>query len=107
MQFPGRQERLTVALPRPAHQGIRERFNACQGHHYYAGLEPIKEPVALDQTGVDTLIGASMDSKLVLARGVIRPALFVPDPIVAEAKTHPSGKIIIGGQPDFPDSFER
>jgi spermidine synthase len=65
------------------------------------------DPAAMSPAEVDARIAARMNSRPVLATGVMWPALFAPDPILAEAEAHPLGRVITDGKPDFPDSFER
>lgn len=72
-----------------------------------AGAGPIQNPALLTPAEVDALIASRMDSEPIMATGAMWPALFGPDPIVAEAETHVLGRVITDGQPDFPDSFER
>ncbi|MFH2115333.1 MAG: hypothetical protein ABIJ86_12590 [Spirochaetota bacterium] len=67
----------------------------------------IKDPAVMSPAEVDALIAARMDSVPVMATGAMWPALFAPDPIVAEAEAHLLGRVITDRQPDFPDRFER
>lgn len=71
------------------------------------GRQTIYDPATLNPAEVDARIAARMDSVPLLANGALWPALFAPDPLVAEAESHPLGRVITDGQPDFPDSFER
>jgi spermidine synthase len=71
------------------------------------GTERILDPAGLDPAAVDAAIAARMDSAPALTTGALWPALFAPDPIVAEAEAHSLARVITDGQPDFPDSFER
>ena len=65
------------------------------------------DPAAMSPAEVDARIAIRMDSVPLLAKGDMWPALFAPDPILAEADAHPLGREITDESPDFPDSFER
>lgn len=73
----------------------------------YAASGADMDPAFLIPAEVDAAIVARMDSKPVLTRGELWPALFANDPLAEEAETHPLGRVITDALPDFPDSFER
>lgn len=63
------------------------------------------DPAALSVADLETRVAARMEGCPRLAAPRLWPALFAPDPVLAEAAAHPDGRIITDERPDFPDVF--
>ncbi|MBP7263206.1 MAG: fused MFS/spermidine synthase [Spirochaetia bacterium] len=63
-------------------------------------------PAAMDPARVDAMVAARLASRPALISGALWPALFAPDPLIAEAQAHPDGRVITDAEPDFPDVFD-
>lgn len=64
------------------------------------------DPAALQGDEVERRIAARMGLRPLLANGVLWPAIFAADPLLAEASADPRGRVITDAEPDFPDSFD-
>jgi len=69
----------------------------------YAGAGLL--PNHLDLSELTRRIASRLPATPTLANPACWPALFAPDPCLAEAARHPQGRIISDAAPDFPDSF--
>lgn len=70
----------------------------------YAGINI--NPSTLSPEAVAALIESRMERSPELVNDRLWPALFAPDPLLAEAVENADGRIITDSQPDFPDFFE-
>lgn len=64
------------------------------------------DPSSLSREELERRISARMAVRPRLAVPELWPALFAPDPVLAEAAVHPDGRVITDGEPDFPDAFD-
>jgi len=64
------------------------------------------DPSALTRPEREARIDMRMDSPPRFASAEMWPALFAPDPALAEAETHPESRVITDESPDFPDAFD-
>lgn len=70
----------------------------------YAGFK--NNPADRTPDTVATLIADRMETPPQLVYDRMWPALFAPDPLLAEADGNPSGRVITDAEPDFPDFFK-
>jgi len=70
----------------------------------YASREP--GPAGLPPAELAERVAARLDAPLRFASQAMWPALFAPDPIVAQAESHVDARVITDALPDFPDAFE-
>lgn len=65
-----------------------------------------RDPSSLDSLELKRRIASRMDASPSFASVSMWPALFAPDPVIAEAELHPDGRVILDAEPDFPDAFQ-
>ncbi len=64
------------------------------------------DPAALSRPDLESRTTLRMVRRPRLAVPELWPALFAPDPVLAEADAHPEGRVITDAEPDFPDVFD-
>ncbi|MBU1081686.1 MAG: hypothetical protein KKB59_14485, partial [Spirochaetes bacterium] len=64
------------------------------------------DPSALDPGLLRQRMADRLDPAPGFANAAMWPALFAADPIIAEAGSHPAGRVIVDAEPDFPDAFD-
>lgn len=64
------------------------------------------DPAALSRGELESRIRERMESPPRFAVPEMWPSLFAPDPVLAEADSHPDGRVITDARPDFPDAFD-
>jgi spermidine synthase len=95
---------------RPAHdgaQGSRPAHDGAQGSRPAHDGAQGSGPAHVPQSEIESRITERMTGRPQLTTGEMWPALFAPDPIIAEAEIHPDGRVISDATPDFPDCFSR
>lgn len=63
-------------------------------------------PACLEPAELSARIEARMSSPPRFASAAMWPALFAPDPIIAQAESRTDARVITDADPDFPDAFE-
>lgn len=64
------------------------------------------DPSTLSREELESRVASRMVRRPRLAVPELWPALFAPDPALAEAEAHPDGRVITDAEPDFPDAFD-
>ncbi|MBU0927079.1 MAG: fused MFS/spermidine synthase, partial [Spirochaetes bacterium] len=64
------------------------------------------DPSALGRPELERRIAGRVEGPLAYASASMWPALFAPDPLLAEAEAHPDARVVADAEPDFPDAFE-
>ncbi len=95
---------LSAVFPRVATAAVFVPMYGTLWSWRYAGIAG--NPGDLAPEAVAALIDSRMEHSPGLVNDRMWPALFAPDPLLAEAGDHPDGRIIVDLEPDFPDFFK-